>query len=96
MFGDDARIESRTREQSRRLDAWLAGLRAAGAGVAVLDLGAGSAVPTVRMTSEVVARRLGGTLVRVNPREPEVPAGGIGIAAGGLDTLDALAALVAA
>jgi NAD-dependent SIR2 family protein deacetylase len=97
MFGDGEWIESRTDAQARRLDAWLAGLHAARppARVVVLELGAGHAVPTVCLTSQAVARTLGGMLVRVNPREPEVPDGHIGIAAGALDTIDALAPLVA-
>jgi NAD-dependent SIR2 family protein deacetylase len=97
MFGDDAWIETRTRTQARRFDAWLADLRAARANLVVMEFGAGSAVPTVRLTSEAAARTLGGTLVRVNPREPDVPVGGgkIGIAAGALETLDALVPLMA-
>jgi NAD-dependent SIR2 family protein deacetylase len=94
MFGDDAWIESRTEAQARRLDAWLAGLAGGRARVVVLELGAGNAVPTVRVASEAIARTLRGTLVRVNPRDSEVPDGGIGLAAGALEALDALAPLV--
>jgi hypothetical protein len=36
----------------------------------VIELGAGTAIPTVRHISEEIAQRLGGTLVRINPREP--------------------------
>jgi NAD-dependent SIR2 family protein deacetylase len=95
MFGDDAWIESRTEAQARRMEAWLAGLAALHAKLVVLELGAGNAVPTVRLASEAIARTLGGTLVRVNPREADVPGGGIALPAGALDALSALAPLVA-
>jgi hypothetical protein len=56
----------------------------------VVELGAGTAVPTVRMTSERVALGLGATLVRVNLREPQAPPGHLGIAAGALEALSAI------
>ena len=40
-----------------------------GAKLAVIEIGAGTAVPTVRMTSEDVARHFGVPLIRINPRE---------------------------
>jgi NAD-dependent SIR2 family protein deacetylase len=96
MFGDGTWIADRTEGQERRFGAWRAELATARARVVVLELGAGSAVPTVRLTSEWIARQLGGTLVRVNPREPEVPAGGIGLAAGARDGIAAISAALAA
>ena len=56
----------------------------------IVELGAGSAVPTVRRFSERVARHHEATLVRINPREPEGPHGTIGIALGAAAALDAL------
>jgi NAD-dependent SIR2 family protein deacetylase len=91
MFGDDGWIEDRTDEQRARLSAWLAELAAARARLALIELGAGTGVPTVRLTSEVVARRTGGTLVRVNPREPDAPPDAIGLPMNALAALDALA-----
>jgi NAD-dependent SIR2 family protein deacetylase len=91
MFGDDGWIGDRTDEQRARLGAWLAELTAARARLALIELGAGTGVPTVRLTSEAIARRTGGTLVRVNPREPDVPPGAIGLAMGALEALDAIA-----
>jgi NAD-dependent SIR2 family protein deacetylase len=90
MFGDDGWIGTRTHAQQGRLSAWLRELAAARARLVIVELGAGTGVPTVRLTSEAIARRLGATLVRVNPREPEVPPGAIGLAAGALEALDAL------
>jgi NAD-dependent SIR2 family protein deacetylase len=92
MFGDDTWIGDRTDEQQVRLGAWLASV--AGARLVVLELGAGTGVPTVRLVGESIARRRGATLVRVNPREADVPPGAIALAMGALAALDALAARV--
>ena len=45
----------------------------------MIEPGAGSAIPTVRYTSERVLKSIGGTLIRINPREHEVPSGQIGL-----------------
>ena len=50
-----------------------------GASLAVVELGAGKAVATVRMTSEGVVRGAKATLIRINPRDYDVPADHIGI-----------------
>jgi len=78
MFGDWNWIADRTSAQERRWDEWLEEQRSAS--LAIVEMGAGSAVPTVRRTSEQIGRRKGATLIRINPREPEVPSGHLGIA----------------
>ena len=66
----------------------------------IVELGAGTHVPTVRVTSERAADSLGATLVRINLREPDVPRGGwrgaagVGLALGALDALRRLDAQV--
>ena len=90
MFGDWDWIPNRTSAQEARLERWLAGL--AGSRLVVIEIGAGSAVPTVRHTSERVTAALDATLVRINPREPEVPPEQVGISAFALETLEAIAA----
>lgn len=47
--------------------------------LAVIEVGAGSAIPTVRGLSEQVARRFRSKLIRINPREDSVPRGHIGL-----------------
>ncbi len=79
MFGDASWI---------RLMRWLDGAR--GSSLVVVELGAGTAVPTVRMTSERVAIGLGAVLVRINLREPQAPPGHVGISAGALEALSAI------
>jgi len=87
MFGDFGWDSARTDAQEARFEGFLRGLRARGSKLVVVECGAGSAVPTVRMTSERLARSLGAKLVRINLREPEVPAGHVEIASGALDAL---------
>jgi NAD-dependent SIR2 family protein deacetylase len=88
MFNDWHWIPRRTSAQERRFDTWLA--EVIDAKTVVIELGAGSAVPTVRVTSEHAATRLGATLVRINPREPQVPHGQIGIPLNALEALEAI------
>jgi NAD-dependent SIR2 family protein deacetylase len=88
MFGDWGWDSSRTDAQQKNMTAWL---RAIGGGsLVILELGAGQAVPTVRATCEDIARRYRGTLIRINPREPDVPAGHISLPMGALSTLRTL------
>jgi NAD-dependent SIR2 family protein deacetylase len=91
MFGDWSWIGDRHADQERRFQQWLGSL--SGVRLVVIEIGAGSAVPTVRMTSEKLARRFGGTLIRINPRECQVPGGQIGIPGGASETLHEIGAV---
>jgi NAD-dependent SIR2 family protein deacetylase len=82
MFNDWDWIPHRTRIQSERFSRWLEGLSRNGSSLAVVELGAGKAVATVRMTSEEAARGGKATLIRINPRDYDVPAGHIAIPCG--------------
>jgi|KBSSwiStaDraftv2_1062776.scaffolds.fasta_scaffold163481_2 NAD-dependent SIR2 family protein deacetylase len=95
MFGDAQWIPDRTGAQHRRLEYWLRKVRAARAPLAVLEFGAGTAVPSVRLFSETVARDLRGVLIRVNPREAQAPRGHIELPAGALATIHRLESLMA-
>lgn len=88
MFGDWNWVAERSSEQERRFASWLD--EAGSDGLAVVEIGAGTAVPTVRMTSERAARHLDATLIRINLREPEVPSGHVGIGLGALEALQAI------
>lgn len=92
MFGDWAWEPDRTDAQERRLQQFLEAVD--GLQIAVVEVGAGTAVPTVRMFSEQLVRHRGAHLVRINPRDPEVPSGQIGIARGAEAALLALAQAV--
>lgn len=88
MFGDPDWNPARFAEQHDRLLAWQRTL--AGAKVVVLEFGAGLAVPSIRRFCEQAVTPGRGTLVRVNPREPEVTPGHIGLPLGALEAIRAL------
>jgi NAD-dependent SIR2 family protein deacetylase len=92
MFGDGGWRDERTEQQLADLHRWLRTV--GGRRLAVIECGAGSTIPTVRDFSERVAVRLGGTLIRINLREPQVPRGQIGVAAAALAGLRAIAAAI--
>jgi NAD-dependent SIR2 family protein deacetylase len=88
MFGDWGWDSSFAEDQQRRLRWWLASIE--GSSLVVVECGAGTAIPTVRLACEDIARRFDGTLIRVNPREPEVPRGQISLPMGALEALAAI------
>lgn len=67
MFGDGHWLPSRTEQQYQNYEAWLG--ENANAKIAIIELGAGTAIPTVRHQSEQIAERYDAELVRINPRE---------------------------
>ena len=74
MFGDWTWIAARTEAQTRDLDGWLTRLVGAKARLAVVELGAGKAIPTVRWWAERAAQataaggqRSGVAVIRINP-----------------------------
>jgi NAD-dependent SIR2 family protein deacetylase len=79
MFGDWSWLSHRTDAQQQRFVAWQKELTKSSANLVVIELGAGSAIPTVRLTSECVQERIGGALIRINPREHEVHGVQIGL-----------------
>jgi NAD-dependent SIR2 family protein deacetylase len=93
MFDDFEWDGRRTSRQRARLKDWLAGLGEAR--IVVVECGAGTAVATIRRTSEALVEQHGAALVRINPREWRVPAGQIGIAAGAAEALAAIDAALA-
>ena len=85
MFGDMSWIADRSHAQQERFSQWLRALEKKSARLTIIELGAGTAIPSVRFASENVAKRLRGKLIRINPHEPEIPAGCISIATGALE-----------
>lgn len=82
MFNDWSWLSQRTDAQQKRFAAWLDGLAQSSAKLAVIELGAGCAIPSVRRTSERVVENIDGKLIRINPREDDVPSGQIGLPCG--------------
>ncbi|MHA6796893.1 SIR2 family NAD-dependent protein deacylase [Pseudonocardia bannensis] len=94
MFGDWSWQPERSEAGLLAHRSWLRALRADGVRLAVIELGAGTAVPTVRRQAEL-ASAASGALVRINVRQPEVRHGrGIGLPTPAADTLRALDALL--
>lgn len=87
MFGDGGWNSNRSDEQSQRYQSWLQQCYRQNHTLAVIELGAGLAIPTVRWASE----RAGGSLVRVNPRDTDAPEGAAVIPLGALEALQLLA-----
>ncbi len=85
MFGDFSWLSDRTREQERRYDEFLTDHR--NARLVVVELGAGTAIPTIRYMGERMAATGKATLIRINPREAQVPPGQISISAGAVEGL---------
>jgi NAD-dependent SIR2 family protein deacetylase len=87
MFGDGDWVEDRYDQQDARLQRWLAKVRRP----VVVEIGAGTAIPSVRHFSQDVVRRRKGRLVRINPRDFEVPTRrDVGIPAGAVAALTAI------
>lgn len=88
MFGDAQWCDERTDAQYRALSEWLEGVRRP----VVIEIGAGTAIPSIRRLGERFER-----LIRINPRESQVPRpAAIGLAMGGLEALQAIGATWAA
>lgn len=88
MFGDYDWVSDRSDSQEMRYRQWCS--ERLDHRVVAVEMGAGTAIPTVRVECEYQ----GHPLVRINPRDPEVPAGDIGIPLGAADALRRIDALL--
>ena len=73
MFWDFSFIPYRTDLALSRLEEWLDYIDDMGYKLTIIEIGAGKAIPTVRHFSEDTARKYDATLIRINPRDYEVP-----------------------
>jgi NAD-dependent SIR2 family protein deacetylase len=85
MFDDTRWVDGRNSAQQIRFQLWLRGL--ARGKLAVLELGADTAAPSVRQMAERVSQAAGTPLVRVNLREPEGSSSCISLQCGALEAL---------
>ena len=92
MFGDGGWLSTRTMQQEDAFEQWRAGVR--NKSLVVIECGAGTAIPTIRYISESMVAKKRGILIRINIREPHVPAGHLGIPLGALAALSAIDALL--
>jgi NAD-dependent SIR2 family protein deacetylase len=87
MFNDSDWIEHRADTQAQRQQAWLAKVQRP----VVVEIGAGSAIPSVRHFSHAVLQHHHGRLIRINPRESQVPGKrDVGLPCGSLAALSAI------
>jgi len=87
MFGDWQWNPDRSQEQAVRFDIWLKNNRRKGYKTAIIELGAGVAVATVRYKSEMLIESEKATLIRINPQHNTVPKNHISIATGAKEGL---------
>lgn len=89
MFDDYDWIDDRTDLQQERMERWLSRVSR----LVVVELGAGKAIPTVRMLSE----KNGPRIIRINPRDFAIASyRGVGIPGRALEVLGMLNALLVA
>jgi NAD-dependent SIR2 family protein deacetylase len=85
MFGDWSWISDRTARQERNFDEFVTDSR--GGALVVVEMGAGTAIPTIRHISEQVGRRPDALVVRINPREAQISPPHISLPCGALEGL---------
>jgi NAD-dependent SIR2 family protein deacetylase len=92
MFSDGQWLRARYESQARRRADWLRTVRRP----VVVEIGAGTAIPSVRSLGEQLVRERQCNLIRINVREPHASGfGDIGLAMKSLDALSAIDELVA-
>jgi len=93
MFGDWNWLPDRTRSQEHCFDSFL--IHNADRRIAVIEIGAGCAIPTIRAASERIGWNLeNATVIRINPREPDIKAPHISMPCGALEGLQIIDALL--
>ena len=92
MFGDWNWVNERNQVQ-RREAKWFDKVVNALGNVVVVEIGAGTSIPSVRHFSHRISREFGARIIRINPREPQVPSSkDVGIAAGAASALQGIEA----
>jgi NAD-dependent SIR2 family protein deacetylase len=87
MFSDWGWVNTRSKRQAAQLNTWLAQTT----NPVIIELGAGTHIPSVRDFSHKVVTKHNGNLIRINPRESEVETkNSIGLACGAKDALLAI------
>lgn len=85
MFGDFSWISDRSDRQSYRFNHFLHEHR--NENLVVVEIGAGTGVPTIRRMSEHLGNQRNTTVVRINLREPQIHSPHISVPCAGLEAL---------
>jgi len=72
MFSDYDFVDDRTQAQRKRRLEWLERVKFTGAKLVVIELGAGTVIPTVRHFSDQLTRNYGASIIRINPDDAQV------------------------
>lgn len=85
MFSDCRFVSARSHAQEQQMSAWLSSIR--GRKLAIIECGAGTAVPTVRWQCERLAAGFDTSVIRINPRESQGPKNTISLPMGAAEAL---------
>lgn len=92
MFGDYAWLHHRTAIQEDNFDNFLQ--ESQGEQLVVIEMGAGSSIPTIRNLSERLGQRQSVTVLRINPREPQIRSPHISFTGGAVEILQQIQSLL--
>ncbi|MDK2821642.1 MAG: hypothetical protein PWP31_1607 [Clostridia bacterium] len=85
MFGDFSWISNRTMDQEKNFSKFLQSHQKDK--IVVIEIGAGTAVPTIRNLTEQLGKQFNTKIIRINPREYQIAPPHISLACGGLEGL---------
>lgn len=85
MFGDWNWLGYRSDMQMKHFGKWKNKLQNENSKLAVIEIGAGTAIPSIRRMSENVAKVFHTSLIRINPREAQGLQGTIKLPMGGME-----------
>ncbi len=88
MFGDFSWLSDRTSAQEDSFGRFMA--KHPDPKLVVIEVGAGSAIPTIRQLSENLGSQPGVAVIRINPREPQIGGGHFSFDVGALEGLERL------
>jgi NAD-dependent SIR2 family protein deacetylase len=88
MFGDWSWLADRTHGQEMRFERFCA--QHQGEALVVIEMGAGTAIPTIRYTSEQLGHAAKTTVIRINPREPHIGGRHISLPCGAVEGLSGI------
>ncbi|MCK5912992.1 MAG: NAD-dependent deacetylase, partial [Desulfuromusa sp.] len=88
MFGDYSWLSKRSAIQEENFDEFLQHHN--NSKMVVIEMGAGSAIPTIRHLSEQLGQQQQATVLRINPREPQIRAPHFSFSGGAVEVLSQL------
>lgn len=88
MFGDSSWLSQRSNDQERHFNQFL--IRNNGKRLVIIEMGAGTAVPTIRHLTQTLARKKGACAIRINLREAQISPPHISLSHGALETLQTI------